>query len=91
MPAAGAKAFEWKQEIGINQARRTGKPVILASAAATDTEIASKDHAVLDGLLDSDAFFLCPVASSFCDVKHDMFKACKCLCNVQAPQVLKMR
>ncbi len=25
MPSAGAKAFEWQQEIGLNQARRTGE------------------------------------------------------------------
>lgn len=29
--AAGAKAFEWKQEIGINQARRNGEIAVLAS------------------------------------------------------------
>ena len=31
---AGAKAFEWKQDIGINQARRTGQVAVLATSSA---------------------------------------------------------
>lgn len=31
---AGAKAFEWKQEIGINQARRTGQLAILTATSS---------------------------------------------------------
>ena len=29
MASAGAKAFEWQQEIGLNQARRTGEVAVL--------------------------------------------------------------
>ena len=40
----GAKAFEWKQEIGINQARRTGEVVVLAASASSDASSMSGEH-----------------------------------------------
>ena len=37
---AGAKAFEWKQDIGINQARRTGQVAVLATSSAGQVSMA---------------------------------------------------